>query len=145
MSSRALLSHHVFTLRTICTVHNGTEKIILISYNTSRFWCWCLTLWLTEPLNFAHRLVFWKNPFRKVCLFSSSGESVPAKQGRLELITINGSFDIVTYCECDYIRGFGLKIAFADHFTVANFHILQITRTHAKSFPTAVSLLVVSW
>jgi hypothetical protein len=49
---------------------------------------------------------------------------------------------------CDYRRGFGLEIEFIDHLQVviicnyniiANFHILQITTAHAKSFHSDVT------
>jgi hypothetical protein len=47
---------------------------------------------------------------------------------------------------CDYRRGFGLDIGFIDHLytqlgttsiysAIATLHTLQITTTHAKSFP----------
>jgi hypothetical protein len=49
-------------------------------------------------------------------------------------------------CECDSRRGFGLVIGFIEHFktqlvitlnfsAIADFHTLQITSAHAKSFP----------
>jgi hypothetical protein len=54
----------------------------------------------------------------------------------------------------DYQRGFRLEIGFIDHFNtrlvttlnysvIANFHTLQITTIHAKSFQSAVSSPVV--
>jgi hypothetical protein len=57
-------------------------------------------------------------------------------------------------CMGDYRQGFGLEIGFTDHFntqlvitlnysTIANFHTLQITTAHAKSFQSAVSSPVV--
>jgi hypothetical protein len=61
--------------------------------------------------------------------------------------------------ECAYCRGFGLDVGFIDHFktqlvitlnrsAIANFHTLQITRAHAKSFPASCvvnsSLLVMA-
>jgi hypothetical protein len=45
---------------------------------------------------------------------------------------------------CDYRRGFGLLIGFIEHLqvvttnnhnTIADFHTLRITTSHAKSFP----------
>jgi hypothetical protein len=54
----------------------------------------------------------------------------------------------------DSRRGFGLDIGFTDHLqvvttnnysTIANFHTLQVTAAHAKSFQVAVSSPVVSW
>jgi hypothetical protein len=50
----------------------------------------------------------------------------------------------------DYRRGFGLEIEFTDHLnirlvttlyysTITDFHTLQITTAHAKSFQSAVS------
>jgi hypothetical protein len=61
--------------------------------------------------------------------------------------------NIVT-CMSDYRRGFGREIGFIDHLhvvptsnynTIANFHTLQITTAHAKSFQSAVSSQVVPW
>jgi hypothetical protein len=51
-------------------------------------------------------------------------------------------------------RGFGLVIGFIDplkfvttnnYNTIANFHTLQVTIAHAKSFQSAVSSPVVPW
>jgi hypothetical protein len=53
-------------------------------------------------------------------------------------------FIYINSCMSDSRRGFGLYIGFIDHLQVvttskyniiANFHTLQITRAHAKSFP----------
>jgi hypothetical protein len=66
---------------------------------------------------------------------------------------IYNSYNIVT-CQGDSRRGFGLGIGFIDDFNTrfvttlnysatANFHILQMTTAHAKSFQSAVSSSVV--
>jgi ethanolamine utilization microcompartment shell protein EutS len=71
------------------------------------------------------------------------------------LAIITSKLHIVTILS-DSRPGFGLDIGFIDHFNtqlvitldysaIANFYTLQITRTHTKYFPPAVSSLVVAW
>jgi hypothetical protein len=59
---------------------------------------------------------------------------------------------ILSHVLSDDRRGFGLENVFIDHLqvvtissynTIDNFHTLQITTTHAKSFQSAIT--VVSW
>jgi hypothetical protein len=61
---------------------------------------------------------------------------------------------VLSHVLSDSRWGFGLDIGFIDHLhvvttknynTIANFHTLQITTAHTKSFQSAVSSTLVSW